>query len=228
MSGCNLIIACRTAQDRQANFSRAIGAIERNVARGTKAFHFDFDRVVCNPDKANVETVRQTLKEFRLEPCHGVNGNFAAICCGQGPKWVLITLVPSLGSQPEKLDEMVAFMSARAAENVGLIEKTPLTDVLAQLKVLERLNTIMTNRNKTAIHPAIAHLGIQGALDFVFYVSRILRPKPETQMFSAGVEWTRVSKEESFFIDDNIVCVRAARSFGMPAYHLRWGDGRRG
>jgi len=215
-------LAIRSTQIRQADFSRAMQVIERRANAGTRAFHFDFDGVVGLAEEANRKTVLDTLKEYRLGPRSGINGDFAAVCSGPDPKWVLRTLVPQLGQQPEKLAEMVAFMSIKAVENAGLIEKSPIAGMLPGLKGIGKINTIMTNRGKEAIRAAIEGMGIRGALDFVFYVSSRIRPKPEQQMFSAGVEWTGVRKQDAFFIDDNIICVQAARAFGLPSYHLRW------
>ena len=201
---------------------------EKEIERWLKrkrpcAMHFDFDMGVADTSRANTETVRQTLREFKVAPRREALERFPEICCGLKPNTILLTIAPSLAAHPGKMDEMLKFMTEKAIENTHLIEISPIGKMLPYIREHGGTkSTIMTNRNKHAINPAIDYLKLRGFLDYIFYVSKILKAKPDLEMFYAGQKWTKIPLSQSLFVDDNEECIRAARSVGMGTFHVKW------
>ncbi|MCX6769929.1 MAG: HAD hydrolase-like protein [Candidatus Micrarchaeota archaeon] len=206
----------------KADFGRIIGQIDKHIRNGGRATFFDCDRVLVDPDRANATSVLMVLKEFSLKPCPCSAKEFVDICSGMGPRSVLLKLVPSLEHNLDILDAMIPRLAEIAAGNVPLIEKTLIVDYLPEIKNKDVKTGVLTNRSRIAIRPIMDKFDMNGTVDVLLYHSSILSPKPEPRMFQMSITLAEVAKKQAMFWDDNPVCVKGAKQFGMPSRLVRW------
>jgi len=207
------------------NFRPVIKRMDTHFKNGGKVLLLDFDRVLGNSDAANATSILMLMEEYCLKPRNMTAKKFLDMCSGISAREILLGLSPNLRHEPALLDEMLGRLAKIAATNVHMIEKTPIAaDYLPEVKDKWKGAQIVlnTNRKKIALQPALDHLAMHGLFDHVLYQSRIMPPKPASDMFMWSMKLTKSEPEKALLIDDNITCIIAARLLGIPAKQVIW------
>jgi phosphoglycolate phosphatase len=204
-----------------ANFERVIAHIRRRVfeQKDVNSLIFDLDGVMINSREANAKSLLEVIRSRGYRP-RMVNGCLDALNSRRSPIIVLPLLVPKLKNKPELLLEMKMVVGERVLANAGMIIKTPLVDMLPELKASGIPMAIATNRSDSAM-PLIERLGI-GEYFTAIVNSLMAARKPSPEMITLAIRMMGADPASTLFIGDNREDFLAGRAGGVFTILVQW------
>jgi len=204
-----------------ANFERVGASILHKAQIGEMdSFIFDFDGVLGNSRKANVETTLGVIHQYGFK-ARFVNDSLEALCSRHSPEFILTTLVPELKGKHALIKMMIMDMTNVAISNTCMIEPTPLVGILPVLKgeYGARL-AVATNRKESAM-PAIERVGAGKHVDTV--VTSLDAPeKPDRGMIEIAMARMGAYPRRTLFIGDNKEDLLSGRGAGVKVKLVQW------
>lgn len=174
-----------------------------------RAIIFDIDGVLADSRTAVVLNTKTLLKEFSIP---SAEGEVERISSAHSAESVLIALAPKLKNDEKLLREMLARLAELTAQNIHLVNPTPIVPSIPSLSKKYRL-AAATNR-KSSAKMVLEKLGILQYFQVV--VTSLDAPnKPNPEMIQIALQKLGVKPSEAVFLGDNKEDEEAGRAAGV-------------
>ena len=162
-----------------------------------KAIIFDIDGVLADSRTAVVLNTKTLLEEYGIQAAAGAVEKMSSAHSAES---VLVALVPRLKNDEKLLREMLARLAKITAQNMHLVQPTPISQKVLALSKKYRL-AAASNR-KSSARMVLEKLGIISHFSAIV-TSADAPPKPDPKMITLALQRLGVRPSEAVFIGDN-------------------------
>lgn len=179
-----------------------------------KAIIFDIDGVLADSREAVVHNTETLLREYGFAFEHE---NVLKMSRAHSADTVLLSLVPALSEEPEKLRAMLKRLSLLTVGNMHLIGPLPLAEKIPALAA--RYKLAAASNRKASAKIVLERLGILRHFSAVL-TSADAAAKPAPDMLLIALQKLRVDSSEAVFIGDNEEDLEAGKAAGVRSIML--------